>query len=252
MKFALVNGQRQEAQPDLVGACQTCGHPMVAKCGEARVWHWAHKGSRFCDPWWVNETPWHRTWKGQFPTDWQEIFQRAGDGERHIADVKTEHGWVLEFQYSHIKPEERRSRERFYPKLVWVVNGTRRTRDRQQFSNAWESGLSVGNNSAVRRAFSDECAILREWASGPAPVFLDFGEGEQALWWLLHTSRNGLIYVARFWRSAFIEIHRNGAFDGLAMELAKLVAGYELHLQARSLPGIPQFFTLRERSRRRF
>ncbi len=252
MKFALVNEQRQEAQPNLSGACQTCGHPMVAKCGESRVWHWAHKGSHRCDPWWENETPWHRAWKGHFPVNWQEIVHRAEDGERHVADVKTDHGWVLEFQNSYIKPEERRSRESFYPKIVWVVNGTRRIRDRQQFFNAWERGVPVGNNSAVRRVFSDECVLLREWASGAAPVFLDFGEEEQGLRWLLRTSCNASIYVAHFTRAAFIEVHRVGAFDALAMELGKLVAGYELHLQARPVQGFPQYLARKGRFRRRF
>ena len=113
MKFALAHGQRQEAQPNLSGECPGCGRPMVARCGEVRVRHWAHKGRRHCDPWWENETEWHRGWKDRFPADWQEIVHPDGDGERHIADVKTGDGWVIEFQHSYIKPEERRSREAF-------------------------------------------------------------------------------------------------------------------------------------------
>ena len=69
---------------------------MVARCGEVRVRHWAHKGRRLCDPWWENETEWHRAWKDQFPADWQEVVCYAEDGERHIADVKTHAGWVIE------------------------------------------------------------------------------------------------------------------------------------------------------------
>jgi hypothetical protein len=49
-----------------------------------------------------NETEWHRAWKDQFPPEWQEIVHLAGDGERHIADVKTGDGWVIEFQHSYI------------------------------------------------------------------------------------------------------------------------------------------------------
>ena len=128
MKFARVNGQRQKAQPKLSGECPACGHPMNAKCGKERkrIWHWAHKSSRHCDHWWENETDWHRAWKDQFPEHWQEVVQEAENGEKHIADVKTNQGWVIEFQHSYIKPEERRSRDDFYQKLVWVVDGTRR------------------------------------------------------------------------------------------------------------------------------
>jgi competence protein CoiA len=235
MKFALINGQRHEAQPNLSGKCPTYGHPMVAKCGEVKIWHWAHQGSRHCDPWWENETEWHRAWKGQFPVDWQEVVHQAKNGEKHIADVKTDHDWVIEFQHSYIKPEERRSRDTFYPKLVWVVDGARRKGDRAQFLNAWKEGAPVGANSPVRRAFSNECALLREWAGSHAPIFFDFGE-EQVLWWLLTGRPDGPAYVAQFPRTTFIHIHRGGAthdFDEFVRDLSKLVADYESHLRGR-------------------
>jgi competence protein CoiA len=90
---------------------------MVAKCGEVKIWHWAHQGRRFCDPWWENETEWHRKWKAEFPDAWQEIIHRADDGTKHVADIKTEHGWASEFQHSSIRPEERRSRDAFYERV---------------------------------------------------------------------------------------------------------------------------------------
>lgn len=33
MKFALVNNERQEAQPGLIGNCIYCGNQTIAKCG---------------------------------------------------------------------------------------------------------------------------------------------------------------------------------------------------------------------------
>jgi len=56
-----------------------------------------------CDNWWENETQWHRDWKNHFPVEWQEVVQIAEDGEKHIADVKTSEGWVVEFQHSYLK-----------------------------------------------------------------------------------------------------------------------------------------------------
>jgi hypothetical protein len=35
--------------------------------------------------------------------------------------VKTRTGVVLEFQHSFLHSDERQSREKFYPKMVWVV-----------------------------------------------------------------------------------------------------------------------------------
>jgi hypothetical protein len=265
MKFAAVNGQRQEAQPGLSGRCPACDHPMVAKCGEIKIWHWAHQGRRFCDPWWENEAEWHRAWKGQFPVDWQEVVHQAETGEKHIADVKTDRGWVIEFQHSYLKPEERRSRDTFYPKLIWVVDGTRRKRDRPQLLTAWKQGVRVGENSLVRRAFSNNCVLLREWAGSNAPIFFDLGD-IQLLWWLCAKSTNGAAYLAPYQRAKFIESHRGAAteiareFDEFVNDAPKLVADYETQRRAQALrqaptqplQGFQQYLARRDRRRRRF
>lgn len=265
MKFALVNIQRQEAQPNLSGECPTCGHPMVAKCGETRIWHWAHQGSRTCDPWWENETEWHRAWKGQFPANWQEVVQQAESGEKHIADVKTDQGWVLEFQHSHLNPEERRARDAFYPKLVWVVDGSRRKRDRAQFLKALEEGTRVSAKPPMLRVFSDGCALLREWAGSHARIFFDFGE-EHVLWWLLATSPDGRSYLVPFSRADFINTHRSGetqvtrGLDEFVKDIPKLVADHESHLRAQALKraplqplqGFQRYLARRNKLRRRF
>src|SRR5437016_211255 len=109
MKFATVENQRVEATVSGARGVCFCGAELIAKCGTVRINHWAHKGDRLCDPWW-EETEWHRTWKNQFPVAWQEIGQKSENGEWHFADVKTDRGWVLEFQHSHLKPEERLAR----------------------------------------------------------------------------------------------------------------------------------------------
>jgi hypothetical protein len=210
---------------------------MVAKCGEERTWHWAHQGARICDPWWENETEWHRAWKGRFPISWQEVIHPAENGEKHVADVKTDHGWVIEFQHSYIDPKERRSRNAFYPKLAWVVDGTRRKRDRAQFLKACEHGSPLRRDSPVRTAWVGESVLLREWADSQGPTFFDCGE-EDALWWLLATSHDWA-YVARFARAAFIATHVGGAaemtgdFDEFVKDLRRLVAAYELQRSRR-------------------
>lgn len=138
MKFALVNGEKVEATKGAKGVCSSCGSELIAKCGEVKVNHWAHKGNRNCDPWWENETEWHRSWKNNFPKEWQEVVHfDETSGEKHIADVKTAEEWVLEFQFSLIKPDERRSRNKFYGNLAWVVNGVRRKRDIHQLEKAF-------------------------------------------------------------------------------------------------------------------
>jgi hypothetical protein len=262
MKFALVNGQRQEAQPDLSGECPTCHHPVVAKCGRERIWHWAHQGSRRCDPWWENETEWHRKWKAEFPDAWQEIVHHADDGTKHIADVKTDRGWVIEFQHSYLKPEERRSREGFYPKLIWVVDGMRRKKDSAQLLRAWHEGVQVAQNLPLRRALSADGALLRGWAGSNTPVFLDFAE-QPALWWLFAKSTDGPAYIAPYQREVFIECHRGNdterarQFDELVNNIPKLIADYESYLRAQAPRRDPLqvshvYMPRRGRNQRRF
>ena len=108
MKYALVTGQRVEAYAGGRGTCRVCNGEVIAKCGTHRVFHWAHLAISDCDSWAKEETEWHRAWKDKFPADYQEFFQHDGEsGGRHIADVRTPHGLVIEFQHSHLKPLER-------------------------------------------------------------------------------------------------------------------------------------------------
>jgi Competence protein CoiA-like family len=143
MKFAVVERELREAAPDLSAECQACGAAMIARCGRVRVWHWAHRGARICDSWWEPETEWHRAWKNHFPKSWQEIIHPSESGEKHIADVKTESGVVLEFQHSSLCPEERESRESFYQNMVWVVDGLRRKQDRVKFFASLRAPIGV-------------------------------------------------------------------------------------------------------------
>lgn len=206
---------------------------MIAKCGETNAWHWAHQGRRpFCDPWWENKTEWHRSWQDQFPTAWQEVFHTSGGGERHIADVKTDQGWVIEFQHSYLKPDERRAREAFYRKLMWVVDGTRRERDRRQLLKAWEDGVGVpARNSPVRKTFADDCRLLGEWAGSSVPVFFDLGDAE-VLWWFFKSIK-GSTFVVPYQRAQFIAGHRSTATEIVRRfiheldELPKAASEYE-------------------------
>ncbi len=245
MKFALVNGQREEAQPNLSGKCPGCLSPMVARCGDIRHRHWAHPARHLCDPWWENETVWHRNWKNRFPDDWQEIAHDADDGERHIADVKTGDGWVIEFQHSGIEPEERQSREAFYRSLIWVVDGKRRTRDEAQFLGAWGAGESRIPGTSKRRIRSPNGALLRDWAGSRAHVFFDFGD-EQVLWWLWRESDDIRAYVQPLSRAQFVRIHLErcthgpSEFDSLVQNFSAFIAHYE------SPPPPPQLQRLTE------
>jgi competence protein CoiA len=221
MRYALIDGQREDPQPNRSGECPSCGSQMIAKCGELKVWHWAHFGKRVCDPWWENETEWHRDWKGNFPSDWQEYVHVANDGERHIADVKTDRDWVIEFQHSYLKPEERRARNAFYKKLVWVVDGNRRPKYRAQFFKALDEMNPIYSNPTVRKVFLAWSQLLQEWVDPQAPVFFDFGE-ESPLWCLIPSNPDMWVHVAAISRKEFVELHLNATEKKFADYIKRL------------------------------
>ena len=123
MRLALVDKVRAEPAPNLRGKCCLCGDDMIAKCGQYVRWHWAHKASITCDPWHESETDWHRYWKDAFPADCQEVVHVDDRTlEKHIADVMTPGGFVVEVQHSPITEHEALSRERFYKNMIWIVD----------------------------------------------------------------------------------------------------------------------------------
>ena len=86
MQFALVGGERVEAQKGLRGACPACKAEVHARVGTVRVRHWAHMG---CAPCSEPETLWHRSWKSRFPAEWRERDQVSKHGVAHRADIET-------------------------------------------------------------------------------------------------------------------------------------------------------------------
>lgn len=124
MQLAFVENKKVEAFQGGRGTCPICGAKTIAKCGPRLKHHWAHYRIKDCDPWWENETSWHREWKNKFPIECREVSHVANDGEIHRADIKTSNGIVIEIQHSNMTDAERLSREEFYKNLVWVVDGT--------------------------------------------------------------------------------------------------------------------------------
>jgi competence protein CoiA len=229
MKYAIVNGKRVEATKDNSrGQCPLCGSDVIAHCGPLVVHHWKHYRKRNCDSWYENETEWHRSWKNNFPENWQEVIHDDKEsGEKHIADIKTDSGWVIEFQNSYINPEERSARNSFYkPRLVWVVNGTRRDKDIPQFNKILKESTVMSNHPPlqIRRVHSPkECRLLREWHDNDARVFFDFQEVKEAkqtmLWFLFPKILNcEAAYISTFPRSYFIEAHNEDKFDDIVRD----------------------------------
>jgi hypothetical protein len=234
MRFALINGERREAEKELVGVCEGCGQPLLPICGPVRVKHWRHKVDCDCDHWWENEGAWHIAWKDNFPKEHQEIIIRKQETkEWHRADVQTKAGYILEFQHSFLKPNDRNARNIFYgEKLVWIVNGLRRASDKHSFDEFLRYGrpINEGANLIQLHPFIEKCSIIKEWSDCNGLVFFDFGI-DASLWCLLPKSSKGNYYALEYSRQLFIDLHKDGfqgkTYSDLLVHLHSIIFAHE-------------------------
>ena len=233
MKFAIVNNTKTEATKGVKGICPSCGSELIAKCGELKINHWAHKGNRTCDPWWESETEWHRSWKNNYPKDWQEfVLLDDKTAERHIADVRTANNLVIEFQHSHIDPNERATREKFYKNIIWVVDGTRLKRDYPRFLKNKKDFRSTGRTGIFLVDYLDEVFPLN-WINSSVPVVFDFKGLQQIdnpkderenLYCLFQVRLGRYGVLSEISRKAFIETTINGEWTTRVQKfLSKLI-----------------------------
>ncbi len=213
MNFALVEGRKKEAFAGGRGRCPGCDADVIGRCGEFRIHHWSHKVKGECTATEKEETPWHRQWKAKYHIDWQESHAKDPDtGLRYVADVRTKKGMVLEFQNSPIKPEVRRSRERFYKNMLWVVNGARLPSDYTRFYKQL-----IRNDTHIIKErwhyfWNRKEAFPKLWRDSSVLVFFDFlgdlpsesvGETQRSLWCLFPGIVGGYGLVARVLRKEF-------------------------------------------------
>ncbi|MAY84491.1 MAG: hypothetical protein CMP59_10200 [Flavobacteriales bacterium] len=213
MKYALVQDKKSTAFKGGRGKCQCCQSEMIAHCGEFMVHHWKHKSKLECDPWWENETEWHRKWKDHFPKDWQEVIHHDQSGEKHIADIKTDQGWIIEVQHSHISHEEINSRNDFYRKIIWIIDGFRLRTDYKKFYSSLIKAKHFQVKDIIIACIDspEESKLIRNWNRHSVPVFIDF-HIDNKLWLILPTNTQDIAYVAEFKKDIFIQIaNKNSA-----------------------------------------
>src|SRR5215813_10548235 len=250
MRFALANGQRIEAFPGGRAKCRRCDGEVIAKCGTHRVAHWAHRGMRDCDTWAEKETEWHRAWKNKFPAECQEFIQYDGQsGEKHIADVRTAHGLVIEFQHSHLDPLERAARERFYRNMVWVVDGTRLQRDYPRFNRGKDNFRPTAVQGYFLLAFPEEC-FPAMWLDSSVPVIFDFRGVHESratdvcrdtLWCLLPGRAEGSAVVVGMSREQFVEVAPSRPRLLPVQEIMTVIAQHIRQLRVTDVPELRRF-----------
>lgn len=249
MRFALIDDVKTEAMPGLKGLCPGCLQPVIAKCGQQKINHWAHRTKRTCDNWWEPETEWHRSWKNNFPAEWQEIFLLDEvNREKHIADIKSPHGLIIEFQHSHIEPEERLSREKFYKTMIWVVDCTRLKNDSKRFLKEKDHCFRQSPaQDLFFVSFPDEC-LSKVWLDSSVPVIFDFlgmhlpnekNEAQQnSLWCLFPGRAEGTAIVFKLSREYFLNAAKTdpelfiSSPQNIVNNLAQMIMNSRMQMQS--------------------
>ncbi len=180
MRYAISNNERIEAQKGLSAVCPICGQPVIARCGNIKIRHWAHVSGSDCDSWQSPMSEWHYSWQDKFPKECREYkLLKKKTNECHIADILTppnlKESWiVIEFQHSSIKSEEREAREQFYKHLIWVVDGTRSKNSSNRIKNIFDYLQRITDDCFL--ALSPEVYLPKAWLNSNVPVVFDFAE----------------------------------------------------------------------------
>lgn len=125
----------------------------------------------------------------------------------------------MEFQHSHIDPHERRKREAFYKKMVWVADGTRLKRDYPRFLNAMKEFRPTNKQGIFQVHFPDEC-FPSAWLGSSVPVIFDFkgteimeaNDRRTPLYYLFPNNNSQQAAVAIFHRESVIDSIITGEF----------------------------------------
>lgn len=164
MQFAILNGNKVEATPQQKANCPLCGHNVISRCGELKIWHWAHTVDDNCDNWYEPETKWHRDWKKIFGNDNSEVIIVKNE-IKHIADVYTNDRIVIELQNSPISTETIKARESFYgDRMLWIIN-----------ADPFLLNVSISGKHRNYETSYPENLIYSEDLLPHAGWFLDFG-----------------------------------------------------------------------------
>ncbi|MBO7181735.1 MAG: topoisomerase DNA-binding C4 zinc finger domain-containing protein [Kiritimatiellae bacterium] len=182
-RYALVDGSRidiLDASRGMHGVCPVCGDELIAKKGSVNKWHWAHKNKEVCDAWYEPKGVWHRWWQNQFDKTWQEVvITKPAPNDptqeiKHIADICMPNGWVIECQYSAMNRETIKAREDFYQKMIWIVCGTRCTRDVEKGKPLFELTFKESIHGISYTILADGDAFSKPWRTAKKPIFFDF------------------------------------------------------------------------------
>ena len=125
-----------------IAVCPDCNMEMIPKCGSIVCHHWAHKCNSDCDiKYHDGISDWHIEWQQQINNPIPGINVEVPvvvDEQYKRADLKPQHGVIIEFQKSPLPLEEKLLREKHYQNMMWVVHDDiKKSKIWYQYNNGW-------------------------------------------------------------------------------------------------------------------
>jgi hypothetical protein len=179
--------------------CPCCGEPVIAKLGDIRVHHWAHKSNSDCDTFSEGETEWHKTWKSFSYIDNTEVVIEK-DGKRHRADAVGRDGIVIEYQHSPISSKDVLARESFYGKMVWVLDG-RLFRFTTPKDKTFLYPLDTHDRKSI--GYLNWTHAKKAFLHSAAPIYIDIGNYK--LMRVIANEESGLVLVSSWDQQQFVD-----------------------------------------------
>lgn len=167
------------ARPKTIGICPICKGECLSKCGNIKVWHFAHKNKLECDTYAEAESYWHVNWKEKFPESMREVVIQH-NGCKHIADIENNR-LVLELQHSTISEEDIVQREQFYGNMIWLFDLIEKN-DKEQFHVRHSKTDWCNKNGYVEIPLNGYITFHMNWGRKiytkcNKPIFFDIGDG---------------------------------------------------------------------------
>lgn len=163
--------ERIRATPKTTAVCPHCGGQVISKCGDFKIWHWAHKTK--CPYATEPMTEWHLAWQELALQNNCDVEVRCG---QHIADAKSLVSKdIFEFQHSSISRENILSRCQFHKnnglKTSWIIDIHDRLKSNSNLQIAEQNDtnfkfkiyhynflkLPIGFNSLIGYKYQETC-----------------------------------------------------------------------------------------------
>lgn len=127
--------ERIRAKPGMQAVCPGCQKDVIPKCGDFKIWHWAHKAG-LCKYDSEPYTPRHLEWQERALNAGMEIEKIFDPSQRYRADIyDPKRNMVTEVQHSPITMETIIDRCIFYDskdiKIRWIFDFTDRYNSRK-------------------------------------------------------------------------------------------------------------------------